>query len=138
VILRPLTLDLARALVPHLAARDRTEIQRAYPNLERWARSRCELPGAAWALVRDDQVLAAGGIIFEGATGILWIAGREGWTRHVKHALRAFREIKASGVVRRLECKACTDNASAQRFARRLGFRPLGAAAGFVAYGMAL
>jgi hypothetical protein len=136
--LRPLTLDLARALVPHLAARDRAEIQRAYPDLGRWARSRCELPGAAWALVRGEDVLAAGGIIFEGATGILWIAGREGWTRHVKHALRVFREIKACGCFQRLECKACTDNTSAQRFARRLGFRPLGAAAGFVSFGMAL
>lgn len=137
MIVRPLTLDLARSLAPRLAARDRTEILRRYPDLERWARSRCEL-GAAWALVHGKDVLAAGGIIFEGATGILWLAGREGWTRHVKHALRVFREIKASGVVRRLECKACSDNAAAQRFALRLGFRPLGAAAGFVAYGMAL
>lgn len=135
MILRPLTLDLARALVPNLGARDRMEIQRAYPDLDHWARSRCDLPGAAWALV-GEEVLAAGGIIFEGATGVLWLAGREGWTRHVKHALRAFREIRASGVVKRLECKACADNTAAQRFAQRLGFRQLGAATGFVAYGM--
>lgn len=138
MIVRELTLDLARTLVPQLAHRDREEILRRHPDLERWARSRCELPGSAWALLRGQDVLAACGIVFEGETGVLWIAGREGWTRHIRHALRIFRAVRESGVVKRLECRACADNAVAQRFALRLGFRALGQAGGFVSYGMAL
>jgi hypothetical protein len=138
VIVRELTVERARALVPHLGERDRAEIARRYPDLNLWARSRCELPGAAWALLDGKEVLAAGGVMFEGTTGVLWVAGREGWTRHVKHALRVFREVRDSGVVKRLECRVCADNPRAQDFARRLGFMALGADGGFVSYGMAL
>lgn len=138
MIVRWLTVDLARALIPHLGERDRAEIMRRYPDLERWARSRFELSAIGLALLRNDDVLAIGGMIFEGETGVLWMAGREGWTRHVKHAIRVFREIRGSGIVKRLECRVCADNPRAQDFARRLGFTPLGTDGGFVSYGMAL
>jgi RimJ/RimL family protein N-acetyltransferase len=131
-----LTVPMAISLLPHLAARDRAEVMRTHPDLEQWARERCALPGNAWALVKDDQVLAIGGVVHRGGVGTIWLAGRAGWTRHVKHALRVWREILAVGF-NRLECKACADNQRARRFAERVGFQMLYVKNGFVHYGMA-
>lgn len=132
-----LTLSMALSLLPNLSARDRSEIRRTHPDLERWALDRCTLPGLGWALVIDHEVQAIGGVVDRAGVGTLWLAGRAGWTRHVRHALRVFREIRASGF-QRLECKAYLDNRRAQRFAERLGFERLGVKDNLVHYGMAL
>jgi hypothetical protein len=60
---RELTLPMALELAANLGARDRMEILRAYPDLDSWALDRCTLPGNAWALIEDGQVMLAGGIV---------------------------------------------------------------------------
>lgn len=133
-----LTIEQARAIVPHLAATDREEIQRAYPDLEAWARSRAEL-GTGWAIVHRGEVVAVGGVITNSAKeGVLWLAGREGWARrHVKHALRVFDVIKGFGGYSALRCRVVAENSVARRFAEHLGFDQMWTDNGFVHYGMA-
>lgn len=132
-----LRLHMALGLLPHLSARDRSEIKRTHPDLELWALDRCTLPGNAWALMTHHDVQVIGGVVSSRDTGTLWLAGRSGWTRHAKTVLKIFREIRAAGF-RRLECKAYLDNPRAQRFAERAGFERLSVADNLVHYGMAL
>jgi hypothetical protein len=99
---RELTLPMALELAANLGARDRMEILRMYPDLDRWALERCTLPGNAWALIEDGQVIVAGGIVDQGTKGTLWLAGRTGWRRSVKHAVRIWRAIRESGLYRAL------------------------------------
>lgn len=137
--MRKLTLELARALVPHLGSRDRAEILRAYPDLERWAASRVERSCVAWALVVSGEVVAIGGVITSAGEGHLWVAGREGWARrYIRHALRVFDVIKGFGGYAGLRCKCYADNPIACSFAERLGFERRGLDGGIVHYGMAL
>lgn len=135
VRLRP---DHVVALLPHLGARDRAEILRVFPTLEKWAVSRFDL-GAAWALVSGDEVIAIGGVVTgKDAEGVLWMAGREGWARrHIRHALRVFDVIKGFGGYAVLRCRCAVDNAVSRRFAERLGFEQIEGDSDFVTYGMA-
>jgi len=137
-IVTKLTIEQARAIVPHLGTVDRAEIQRAYVDLEAWARSRVEL-GTGWALVHEDEVIAVGGVITNSTQeGVLWLAGREGWARrHIRHALRVFDVIKGFGGYSVLRCRVVAQNGVARRFAERLGFDEMGTNNGFVHYGMA-
>lgn len=134
--MRELTLPMALELAANLDARDRAEISLAYSDLERWAHDRCTLPGIAWALIQGGQVILAGGVVSNACKGTLWMAGREGWRRHAKHAVRIWRAIRAAGVYERFECQCAEDNDIAQRFAERMGFERLGARAGLVNYGV--
>lgn len=139
MIVRSLTLEMARSLIPHLAARDRAEIALNYPDLEEWARSRIELPGVAWAIVKGEDVIAVGGVVTNSAKeGCLWMAGREGWARrHIRHALRVFDVIKGFGGYPALRCKCAADNQTARAFAERIGFEKMWIENGLVHYGMA-
>lgn len=134
-----LTLPMALELAAHLDPRDCADALQAYPDLDRWALERCTLPGAAWALIVRGDVLAAGGVVSKDAeTGVLWLAGREGWTRYIKHAVRIWREIRACGLYRRFECRCAIGRDTATRFAERMGFQRLYARDGFVHYEVAL
>ena len=130
-----LTLPMALSILPHLSARDSSEIRRTQPDLEKWAMGRCMLPGMAVAIIAGGEVQAIGGVVDCNGVGTLWLAGREGWTRYVKHVLRVFREIQLAGF-KRMECKAYLDNARAQRFVERLGFARIGVKGNLVHYGM--
>lgn len=134
---RELTLPMALELAANLDNRDRMEILRVYPDLDRWALERCTLPGNAWALIEEGQVMVAGGIVDQGTKGTLWLAGRTGWRRRVKHAVRIWRAIRESRLYQRLECQCTEDNPVAQRFAERLGFQREGVRNGLVDFGMA-
>lgn len=136
-IVRELTLPMALELAANLGARDRMEILRMYPDLDRWALERCTLPGNAWALIEDGQVIAAGGIVDQGAKGTLWLAGRTGWRRSVKHAVRIWRAIRDSGLYQRFECQCAEDNSVAQRFAERMGFEREAVRNGLIEFRMA-
>lgn len=117
-----LTLPMALELSRNLAPRDRYEITGTEPDLERWARTRCALPGSSWALV-EGEVLAAGGVIDAGRVGTLWIAGRAGWTRYVKQALWIWKLMRGlQHPYGRLECRVYESNPAARAFAERLGF----------------
>lgn len=137
-MIAPLTVQMALELAEHLGEQDRAEALQAYPDLDAWARSRCALPGCAWALVVDGQVMAAGGVVSKDAdTGTLWLAGRQGWaTRYVIHAVRIWREILRSGLYRRFECECSAARPIAQQFAERMGFKRLEQRDGFVYYGV--
>jgi len=139
-MIAPLTLDMALELSASLCAQDLEEALHAYPSLERWAKSRCELPGTAWGLVIDGQVIAAGGVVSkDGETGTLWLAGREGWAMpYVIHAVRIWREVMASGLYKRFECECAVGREAAIQFAERMGFRRLREENGFFYYGVAL
>jgi hypothetical protein len=133
---RELTLPMALELAEHLDNRDRIEILRAYPDLERWALDRCTLPGMAWALLEDGAVVLAGGVVTNGLNGTLWLAGRPGWRKSIKHPLRIWRAIRESRFCERFECQCAEDNPIAQHFAQCIGFTPEGTRAGVVHYGM--
>lgn len=126
---------MALALLPHLCARHRSEILRTHADLEQWALDRCTLPGLGWALFVRDEVQVIGGVIDRGGVGTLWLAGRTGWARHVKHAIRVFRCIKDAGFAE-LRCRAYLDHHRALRFAEHLGFRRLEVRDNYVQYGM--
>jgi hypothetical protein len=108
---RELTLPMALELAANLDARDRRDPAR-YPDLERWAIDRCTLPGVAWALLKDGQVMLACGVVSSGATAMLWLAGREGWRRYIKHPLRIWRAVLEAGAFERFECQCAEDNAT--------------------------
>lgn len=134
----PLTIDLARNLAANLCDADRTEALTVYADLDAWAQSRCDLPGAAWALVADGQVIVAGGVVSKSEdTGVLWLAGREGWAwPYVIHAVRIWKDVMASGLYRRFECECAVGRAQAIEFAERMGLRRLYEKGGFVHYGV--
>ncbi len=136
----PLTLDMARELAANLGAADREEALRVYPDLDAWAQSRCALPGAAWALVVDGQVIAAGGVVSKDLeTGVLWLAGREGWAwPHAIHAVRIWKDVMASGLYRRFECECAVGRNAAIEFAERLGLKRVFEKDGFVHYGVTI
>lgn len=135
-IVRELTLPMALELAANLDTLDRAEIGIVYSDLDRWALDRCTLPGMAWALMEDGQVILAGGVVSNASKGTLWMAGRPGWRRHAKHAVRIWRAIRAAGAYERFECRCAEDNHTAQRFVERMGFERLGARAGLVSYGV--
>lgn len=123
--LTALSLDMARELAANLGTLDRDDVLRLYPDLDAWAQSRVDLPGAAWGLVVDGQVIAAGGVVSKDEeTGTLWLAGREGWAwPNVIHAVRIWREVMASGLYQRFECECAAGRAQAVEFAERMGFK---------------
>jgi hypothetical protein len=86
--------------------------------------------------VIDGQVIAAGGVVSKDAeTGVLWLAGREGWAwPNVIHAVRIWRCVMASGLYRRFECECAASREAAMRFAERMGFRRLREENGIVHY----
>jgi len=129
---------MARELAANLSTQDRADVRRMYPDLEAWATSRCTLPGAAWGLVVEGQVIAAGGVVSKDAeTGVLWLAGREGWAMpYVIHAVRIWREVMASGLYRRFECECAAGRALAIEFAERMGFKRLREENGLIYYGV--
>jgi len=135
-VIAPLTLPMARELAGNLGVLDRAEALRAYPDLQAWAQSRCSLPGAAWGLVIDGEVIAGGGVVSKDAeTGVLWLAGREGWAKkYVIHAVRIWHEVMASGLYRRFECECAVDREAAIKFAERMGLQLLFERDGFVHY----
>lgn len=139
-MIAPLTLDMARELAANLGAADREEALRVYADLEAWSQSRCALPGAAWGLVVDGQVLAAGGVVSKDEeTGTLWLAGREGWAMpYVIHAVRIWRDVMASGLYRKFECQCAVGRDAAIQFAERMGLKRLFEKDGFVHYGVTL
>lgn len=136
-MIEPLTLEMARALAANLSTLDREDILRTHADLAAWAQSRCTLPGAAWGLVIDGQVIAAGGVVSKDEeTGVLWLAGREGWAwPYVIHAVRIWREVMASGLYRRFECECAAGRAQAIEFAERMGFKRLREQNGLIYYG---
>lgn len=138
VTLRELTMPMALELASNLRARDLEETLRLYPSVEQWALDRCTCAGIAWGVSVGGELMGAFGVASRYDVGTLWVAGREGWPRYVKHGLRVLREIIRARVYRALEMQAFTDNAIAQAFAERLGFAKLGERGGLVYYGMAL
>ncbi len=139
-MIAPLTLPMARELAANLSVLDRVDILRMHQDLDAWAKSRCTAPGAAWGLVIDGQVIAAGGVVSKDAdTGTLWLAGREGWAMpYVIHAVRIWRDVMASGLYRRFECECAVSRAPAMQFAERMGLKRLFEKDGFVHYGVQL
>jgi hypothetical protein len=132
----PLTLDMACELAANLGTLDSEEALRVYPDLEAWAQSRVDLPGAAWALMLDEQVIVAGGVVSKDAdTGVLWLAGRDGWAwPHVIHAVRIWREVLSSGLYKRYECECAIGRRPAMQFAERMGLKRLYEKDGLVHY----
>ncbi len=135
-MIEPLTLEMARALAANLGAEDREEALRVYPDLEAWARSRCTLPGAAWGLVIEGEVIAGGGVVSKDEdTGTLWLAGREGWAMpYAIHAVRIWKDVMASGLYRRFECQCAQGREVAMRFAERMGLKQAFVKDGFIHY----
>lgn len=131
----PLTLPLAYELAAHLCPVHRDAVLRVYPSVWAWARSRVELPGSAWAFLQDGPV-GAGGVMTRGDTGVLWLAGREGWQRYVKHALKVCRGILASGAYQRYVAEVTEGFEAGMRFVEHLGFSRLGSSSGCVLYGV--
>jgi hypothetical protein len=129
----PLTMPLAYDIAEHLCASHRDDVLREHPSVWSWASSAVEKPGTAWALV-GDKPLYAGGVQSDGDTGVLWLAGVEGWTRYVKHALKIARAILSSGAYKRYSCEVSAVDVKAQRFAERLGFVPLRVEDGLIKY----
>jgi hypothetical protein len=135
---RELTLPMALELAANLGARDRMEILRAYPDLDSWALDRCTLPGNAWALIEDGQVMRRWGHRRSRVQrhAVARRANRLA-SRSVKHAVRIWRAIRESGLYRRVECQCAEDNVVAQRFAERMGFQREGVCNGLVDFGIA-
>ena len=128
----------ALALTPYLCARHREEILRLHPDLEAWAIERAALNGVSYAVEDRFGPVLIGGVIDRGASGYLWLAGADGWQRHLRKVLRVLREVRRSRVYRYLECECFADNLEAQHFAERLGFTRLHRKADLYFYGMAL
>jgi hypothetical protein len=130
----PLTLEHAYQVAEHMCTPHRSDVLRDYTSVWQWARSRVD-EGVAWACIADRPVWACG-VVSAGQAGMLWLAGVEGWTRYVKHAIRVGRAIFASGSYRHYACEVDESDPVARRFAERLGFRALEAKDGFVLYGV--
>jgi hypothetical protein len=111
-------------LMPRLRARDRYEMDGVVREpLESWAAKRARDPGLAWSLIEDGMVLGVGGILDAGrATGALWLLFADGWERHIRLVLGAWKIILSHGIYDRLECKCYADNEVANRFAVKQGF----------------
>lgn len=131
-----LTLPLAYQLAEHLLPVHREDALRFYPSVWAWARSRVELPGAAWVVMADGPIVA-GGVVRLGDTGILWLGARSGWERHAKHAIKVCRGIISSGVYRRYIAQVREGMVAAERFAQRIGLSRIDARNGYVFYGVA-
>lgn len=129
---------MALEVAGNLRARDLEETLRLYPNVDAWALDRCTCPGIAWGVVVRGEVIAAFGVASRQHVGTLWVAGRDGWPRYVKHGLRVVREIIRARVYRVLALQCFLDNPVAQAFAERLGFAKLGVRDELVYYRMAL
>lgn len=98
--------------------------------MQAWAKARLEQPGVAFAGVHERAVFVGG----VDDTGMLWLAGVEGWTRYVKHAIKVARAILASGLHRRYLCEVHEADQASRRFAERLGFSEVRARDGLVLY----
>lgn len=130
----PLNLEHAYQVAEHMCVSHRADVLRDYSSVWQWARSRVD-EGVAWTCIPDRPVWACG-VVSVGQAGMLWLAGVEGWTRYVKHAVRVIRAIVASGAYRHYACEVDEADPVARRFAEHLGFRALEAKAGFVLYGV--
>lgn len=136
-MLQPLTLEVALDAAGRLCARHRAAILRTWSTIEDWAHSRVEVNGLAYALIVEGRPVALVGIVFEGKEAMLWIAGCEGWERHVRRVLRIWREVLASAQelgLERFRCRVDEADAKAKHFVEHLGFAPSPAANGFVPY----
>lgn len=130
-----LTLGMALEVAGNLSERDRVEISRTWQDLDEWARSRTRLNGVAYGLVHGDTTLAIFGLIFEGPSGTLWAAGREGWQEHIKPLLRMWRSFQPSTLgLELLRCKVYADNPPARRLVEHLGFEAVEMRNGLVQY----
>lgn len=130
-----LTLSMLRELLPRLDHQHREEILRSHDDLERWALDRVTQPGTAWGLFDGHDIVAAGGVISNGAKGTLWLVGAEGWGRYVLHPVRIFRQVLEAKAYGEFECQCFEDNHPAQRFAEYLGFARREVRDGLVHYG---
>lgn len=130
----PLTLEHAYEVAEHMCAAHRSDVLRDYGSVWQWARSRVE-EGISWVGIAE-RPMWAGGVIGVGQAGVIWIAGVEGWTRYVKHAIRVARAVLASGTYRHYACEVHESDSVSCRFAERLGFRALSTDKGLVLYGV--
>lgn len=130
----PLTLEHAYQVAEHLCASHRADVLREHTSVWQWARSRIG-EGVAWAAIVEKPVIV-GGVIEHRGVGFLWLAGVEGWTRYVKHAIKIARAILASGTFRHYACEVHESDSVSRRFAERLGFRALDTREGLVFYGV--
>ena len=122
-VLIPATILHLLAIVPHLRARDRYEIEGTEgSNLGAWARSRMASE-IIYACVTGARVQFVAGVIRSRAGAYLWFVGREGWERYAKHLLRLWKAGRKHLRYPRIEAHVYADNTAARRFAERLGFR---------------
>lgn len=130
-----LTPALLNRLIPNLASRDAREILMLHESLESWARTR--FFGSAWAMVRGDEVLGAGGVMsLNEDTGVLWLAGTEHWTGYAMHVVRAWRAILSMRLYKRYEAQCHVDNPAARRFVEHFAFKPIYESNGWIHYRM--
>jgi hypothetical protein len=136
VTLRELTMPMALEIAENLCERHRCEVLRRYESLAAWALSRLELPGIAWAYLTD-RTMMVGGVVSSGETGVLWLAGREGWEPYARHAIRVCRSIIQTNVYERYTCEAQAGDAVVKRWVESFGFRRIKERNGYVVYGVA-
>lgn len=132
---RALTLVDAEYIAARACASHRSDILREFPSMSDWARNRVNAKGSAYVLAAECPIIA-GGVESFGAMGLLWLAGIDGWTMYVRHAIRLWRIALTSGAYNRYECEVHEADPIARQFAERLGFRQLDAKDGIVLYGV--
>lgn len=130
-----LSLEHAYQVADRICPSHRADVLLENDDVRAWAREKVEKSDLAWAYVKGRAQFIGGiqpGGIF--GVGVMWLAGVEGWTRYVKHAIRVAREILASGVYRQYVCEVHEADPVARRFAEHLGFREVRVKDGLVLY----
>lgn len=132
---RELSLPDAEFIAARLCATHRADVLREFPSVSDWARNRVAAQGSAWVYVGEHPIVA-GGVETSGDQGLLWLAGIDGWTRYIKHAIRYWRAILSSGAYRRYVCEVSELDPVSREFAERMGFRAVKVENGLVLYGV--
>lgn len=132
----PLTAEHAYQVADAMCAPHRSDVLRDHSTPRAWADDRLSRPGVAWAVVRGRAIIAGGVETHERDIGVLWLAGVNGWTRYVKHAIRIARAILSSGAYRQYRCEVHEADHVSRRFAERLGFREIRTSEHLVLYGV--
>jgi hypothetical protein len=132
----PLTLEHACDVAAHLCAPHRADVLRDFSSPSDWAAERVRCPGSAWAALRGRAVFIGGVESAREDTGVLWMAGVEGWTRYVKHAIKIARAILTSGAYKHYQCEVHEADQASRRFAEHLGFSEIQTRDGLVLYGV--